>query len=49
MEQVLLDTMYDLPSMSNVGKVVLDGSVIRGENKPFLIYDGLEKQAASGE
>ena len=49
MEQVLLDTMYDLPSMSNVGKVVLDGSVIRGENKPFLIYEGIEKQAASGE
>jgi len=49
MEQVLLDTMYDLPSMSNVGKVVLDGSVIRGENKPFLIYEGLEKQAASGD
>ncbi|WP_295579085.1 ATP-dependent Clp protease ATP-binding subunit ClpX [uncultured Lamprocystis sp.] len=49
MEQVLLDTMYDLPSMSNVGKVVLDGSVIRGENKPFLIYEGLEKQVASGD
>jgi ATP-dependent Clp protease ATP-binding subunit ClpX len=49
MEQVLLDTMYDLPSMSNVGKVVVDGSVITGENKPFLIYEGVEKQAASGD
>jgi len=49
MEQVLLDTMYDLPSMHNVGKVVVDASVIAGENKPFLIYEGVEKQAASGD
>ncbi len=46
MEQVLLDTMYDLPSMDHVSKAVIDGSVIAGENKPFLIYDGMEKQAA---
>ena len=49
MEQVLLDTMYDLPSMKSVCKVVLDGSVIMGENRPFLIYEGLEKQVASGD
>jgi len=50
MEQVLLDTMFDLPSMKSVCKVVLDGSVIMGENKPYLIYEGLvEKQAASGD
>jgi ATP-dependent Clp protease ATP-binding subunit ClpX len=28
---------------------VVDGSVITGENKPFLIYEGVEKQAASGD
>ncbi|GAB0148637.1 MULTISPECIES: ATP-dependent Clp protease ATP-binding subunit ClpX [Marichromatium] len=49
MEQVLLDTMYELPSMEHVSKVVIDASVIAGENKPFLIYDGMEKQAASGD
>jgi ATP-dependent Clp protease ATP-binding subunit ClpX len=49
MEQVLLDTMYDLPSLSNISKVVVDGSVISGENKPFMIYEGIEKQAASGD
>jgi ATP-dependent Clp protease ATP-binding subunit ClpX len=47
MEQVLLDTMYDLPSMDHVSKVVIDASVIGGENKPFLIYDRIEKQAAA--
>jgi ATP-dependent Clp protease ATP-binding subunit ClpX len=38
-EGVLLDTMYELPSMSNVSKVVVDETVIRGESKPILIYD----------
>jgi ATP-dependent Clp protease ATP-binding subunit ClpX len=46
MEQVLLDIMYELPSMRNVCKVVVDGSVIAGENAPFVIYDGVEKQLA---
>jgi ATP-dependent Clp protease ATP-binding subunit ClpX len=50
MEQVLLDTMYDLPSMDHVSKVVIDASVIAGDNKPFLIYDGInmDKQVAAG-
>ena len=46
-EAVLLDTMYDLPSMENVSKVVIDETVIRGESKPILIYDSNEKKAAS--
>jgi ATP-dependent Clp protease ATP-binding subunit ClpX len=47
MEQVLLDIMYDLPSMDSVSKVVVDASVINGENKPFIIYDGGEQQLAA--
>jgi ATP-dependent Clp protease ATP-binding subunit ClpX len=46
MEQVLLDIMYDLPSTENVSKVVVDGSVVLGENDPLIIYDGVEKQLA---
>ncbi|MEX2353571.1 MAG: ATP-dependent Clp protease ATP-binding subunit ClpX, partial [Gammaproteobacteria bacterium] len=34
LENVLLDTMYDLPSMENVSKVVIDEGVIKGESKP---------------
>src|SRR5690554_751410 len=47
-ENVLLDTMYELPSMTNVSKVVIDESVIRGESAPILIYanQGNDKQAA---
>lgn len=48
-EAVLLDTMYDLPSMEDVEKVVIDESVIAGQSKPLLIYGKPEAQQASGE
>lgn len=47
-EGVLLDTMYELPSMTEVSKVVIDDSVINGESKPILIYENsADKKAAS--
>jgi ATP-dependent Clp protease ATP-binding subunit ClpX len=47
LEQVLLDTMYDLPSMEHVRKIVIDESVISGESKPYMLYDASEQRAAS--
>ncbi|MED5524103.1 ATP-dependent protease ATP-binding subunit ClpX [Gallaecimonas pentaromativorans] len=46
-EGVLLDTMYELPSLDNVDKVVVDEAVIRGESKPILIYRSEDKVASS--
>jgi len=48
LENVLLDTMYDLPSKPDVSKVVVDEAVIKGETEPYLIYDqnSNEKKAA---
>jgi len=37
-EHALLDTMYDLPSLKGVSKVVVDDNLIKGEGKPLLIY-----------
>jgi len=37
-ENVLLGTMFDLPSLDNVSKVVVDENVVNGENGPILIY-----------
>ncbi|OUR86416.1 ATP-dependent protease ATP-binding subunit ClpX [Methylophaga sp. 42_8_T64] len=48
-ENVLLDTMFDLPSSDNVAKVVIDESVINGENSPILIYQEQTTDIASGE
>ena len=47
LEQVLLDTMYDLPSMDNVRKVVIDEGVILGQSTPYMIFDASEQLAAS--
>jgi ATP-dependent Clp protease ATP-binding subunit ClpX len=47
LEQVLLDTMYDLPSLENVRKVVIDENVIVGDAKPYMIFDTPEAIAAS--
>ena len=38
LEKTLLDTMYDLPSSTDIDKVVIDKSVIDSSNKPLLIY-----------
>jgi ATP-dependent Clp protease ATP-binding subunit ClpX len=39
MEHVLLDIMYELPSMEHVQKVVIDERAIAGESEPYLVYD----------
>ena len=38
LENVLLETMYDLPALRNVQKVVVDEQVILGESKPYVLY-----------
>ncbi len=37
MEEVLLDTMYDLPSRTDVARVVIDGDVVREKVNPTLV------------
>jgi len=46
-ENVLLDTMYEIPSADNVSKVVIDKLVIDGENDPYFVYENEKKVAAS--
>ena len=38
LEQALLETMFDLPSLENVEKVVVDAGVINGATKPLVVY-----------
>ncbi len=49
LEHVLLDTMYDLPSQENLEKVIIDDSVIEGDGKPLMLYEGTEKRVASSD
>jgi ATP-dependent Clp protease ATP-binding subunit ClpX len=47
MENVLLDTMYELPSLSNVTKVVIDENTIESGSQPLLIYADQPKVSGS--
>jgi ATP-dependent Clp protease ATP-binding subunit ClpX len=38
LEQVLLNTMYELPSMENVAKIVIDEGVVSGDSQPYIVY-----------
>lgn len=51
MEHILLDIMYDLPSMDNVSKVVVDESVVAGDTTPYILYSQTkdQKQLAASE
>lgn len=48
LEKVLLETMYKLPSLEGVTKVVIDKSVIEGESEPLFLYEPIEHQEVSG-
>jgi ATP-dependent Clp protease ATP-binding subunit ClpX len=45
MEKILLDTMYELPSLENVSKVVVDEGVVNGDAQPYLIYENKDHDA----
>ena len=47
MEHALLDTMYELPGMENVEKVVIDENMITGDTPPLLIYADQPKVSGS--
>ena len=49
LEQILLDTMYDLPTMDDVSKVVVDETVVSGDTDPYIIIEGGEQQRAASD
>jgi len=49
LESTLLNSMYELPSLENVSKVVVDESVINGEAEPFILYENVPDKVASSK
>ncbi len=47
MEAVLLDSMYKIPSLKEVSKVIIDAAVIEGESDPLLMYENVEQPSKS--
>ncbi len=44
-ENILLDTMYEIPSAENISKVVVDEGVVLGTSDPLLVYETEQKKA----
>ena len=44
LEDILLDVMFDVPSSESAKKVVLDASVVNGENEPYIIHESSAKK-----
>ena len=47
LENALLDTMYELPSMEGVKKVIVDAGVITDGAKPLYIYEETDQKQVS--
>lgn len=49
LENILLDTMYDLPSMEGVTKVIVDENTVNDSKAPEIMYEQKELNNASGK
>ena len=47
LENVLLESMYNIPSQTGVAKVVVDESVINGDSEPLLVYETQDETIAA--
>ncbi|XBC42198.1 MAG: ATP-dependent Clp protease ATP-binding subunit ClpX [Buchnera aphidicola (Meitanaphis elongallis)] len=48
-ETMLLDTMYNLPSMKNVKKILINKLVVNGKSKPKIIYTTYDSKEISNK
>lgn len=49
LEKALLDTMYELPTMQNIAKVIIDEGTIKGESQPIVLYETHENNLVGTE
>ena len=47
LEEILLDTMFDLPGLNGVAEVVVNEETVVGQSAPLLIYEDLKETPAS--
>ncbi|CAC9447403.1 ATP-dependent Clp protease ATP-binding subunit ClpX [uncultured Gammaproteobacteria bacterium] len=47
LEYMLLDTMFELPSLSDVSEVVIDRNVVEKKTEPLIVYKLAGKQATA--
>ena len=45
MENILLKTMYDLPSQDNIEEIIIDASAAKGQSQPILVLSKTDKKS----
>ena len=49
LENILLKTMYDLPSQDNIEEVIVDASSVKGQSQPIVVHSKTDNKSKSGK
>ena len=49
LENILLKTMYDLPSQDNVDEVIIDAAAVKGQSQPIIVHSKLDNKSKSSK
>jgi ATP-dependent Clp protease ATP-binding subunit ClpX len=49
LENILLKTMYDLPSQDNIEEVIIDASAVKGQTQPIIVHSKNETKSKSSK
>ncbi len=45
LENILLKTMYDLPSKDNIEEVIVDSAAVKGQSQPIIVYSKTDNKS----
>ena len=49
LENILLKTMYDLPSQDDIEEVIVDASSVKGQSQPIIVHSKTSKKPKTGK
>ena len=49
LENILLKTMYDLPSQDNIEEVIVDASAVKGQSQPIVVHAKTDNKSKPGK
>ena len=49
LENILLKTMYDLPSQDNVDEVIIDAAAVKGQSQPIIVHTKIDNKSKSSK
>ena len=49
LENVLLKTMYDLPSQENIVEVIIDSTTVKGQSQPIIVHSKTDNKSKTNK